>query len=107
MSAGRSIAEIRYENGRVEEVLEFLKRTRSELRMLRKTRVYRDRVQVIDVNGDWFEVSGIGYPDLDVVPVLIAVNTNFNKDTIHKPTDDECKEFLTGRRYAWAADRVM
>ena len=107
MSAGRSVAEIRYENGRVDAVLEFLKRTRSELRMLRKVRVYHDRVQVVDVNGDWFEVLGVGYPDADVVPVLIAVNTNFNKDTIHNPTRDEYKEFLTGRRYPWAADRVM
>lgn len=104
---GRSIAETRYENGRVADVLEFLKRTRSELRVLRKVRVYRDRVLVIDVNGDWFEVTSLGYPDPDVVPVLKAVNTNFNKDTIHKPTEDEYKEFLTGRRYAWAADRVM
>lgn len=101
------MAEIRYQSGRVDEVLEFLKRTRSELRMLRKVRVHRDRVQVIDVNGDWFEVTGIGYADSDVVAVLIAVNTNFNKDTIHKPTEDEFKEFLAGRRYPWAADRVM
>ena len=59
MIAGRWRAEIRYEPGHVNEVLEFLKRTRSELRMLRKAYVYRDRVQVIDVNGDWFEVQAI------------------------------------------------
>ena len=98
---------MRIEAGQVTEALEFLKRTRSELRMLRKTRVYRDKVQVFDVNGDWFEVSGVGYPDADVVPVLDAVNTAFNRETIHRPTEDEYKELKTGRRYTWAADRVM
>jgi hypothetical protein len=107
MSAGRCLADIRYQPGQVNEVLEFLKRTRSELRMLRKTYVYRDKVQVYDVNGDWFEVVGVGYPDTDVVPVLDAVNTAFNRETIHNPTEDEYKEFKTGRRYTWAADRVM
>jgi len=107
MSAGRCLADIRYQPGQVNEVLEFLKRTRSELRMLRKTYVYRDKVQVYDVNGDWFEVVGVGYPDSDVVPVLDAVNTAFNRETIHNPTEDEYKEFKTGRRYTWAADRVM
>jgi hypothetical protein len=101
------LAEIRYAPGQVNDVLEFLKRTRSELRMLRKAYVYRNKVQVIDVNGDWFEVIGIGYPDADVVGVLDAVNTAFNRETIHKPTEDEYKEFKTGRRYTWAADRVM
>ena len=107
MIAGKCLAEIRYEAGQVNEVLEFLKRTRSELRMLRKTYVFRDKVRIFDVNGDWFEVSGIGYPDADVVPVLDAVNTAFNRETIHKPVDAEYKEFKTGRRYTWALDRVM
>ncbi len=104
---GRAIAELRFEPGKFDEVLAFLKRTRSELRMLRKVRVSRDWVRVIDVNGDWFEVSGVGYSDADVVAVLKAVNTPFNPETIHQPTPDEFKEFLTSRRYCWAADRVM
>src|SRR5690242_3732017 len=107
MIAGKCLAENRYEAGYVDAVLEFLKRTRSELRMLRKTYVFRDKVQIFDVNGDWFEVKGIGYPDADVVPVLDAVNTAFNRETIHKPVDAEYKEFKTGRRYTWALDRVM
>ena len=96
-----------YTSGGLEAALEFLKRTRSELRMLRKAYVYRDKVRIFDVNGDWFEVNGVGYPDADVVPILDAVNTAFNRDTIHRPTADEYKEFKTGRRYTWAADRVM
>jgi len=72
MSAGRCVADIRYQPGQVNEVLEFLKRTRSELRMLRKAYVYRDRVQVLDVNGDWFQVNGVGYPDAEVVPGLVV-----------------------------------
>jgi hypothetical protein len=107
MSSGRVVASCRYEPNRLDDVLQFLKRIRSELRMVRKTRVYRDRVQVIDVNGDWFEVAGVGYPDTDVVPILQAVNTAFNRDTIHNPTNDQYKEFGAGRRYTWAADRVM
>lgn len=107
MPSGQCLAEYRYETGRVEDVREFLKRTRSELRMLRKVFVYRDRVQIFDVNGDWFEVTGIGYPAADIIPILDAVNTAFNRETIHKEIADEYKTFNTGRRYTWALDRVM
>jgi hypothetical protein len=86
---------------------EFLKRTRWELRTLRKARVWKDRLQVIDVNGDSFEVRGVGYPDADVIPLLRAVNAAFDPLTIHDPTDLEYKELLTGRRHPWAEDRVM
>ncbi len=87
--------------------LEFLKRTRWELRDLRMVRVWRDKVQVLDVNRDYFEIRGVGYPDPDVVPLLRAVNTAFDPATIHDPTDLEYKEFKTGRRHTWAEDRVM
>jgi hypothetical protein len=107
MNSGRAIAEHRFEPGKLDDVLAFLKRTRSELRMLRKVRVSREWVRVFDVNGDWFEVTGVGYGDADVVPILCAVNTPFNRETIHDPINDEFKEFRTSRRYAWAADRVM
>jgi hypothetical protein len=87
--------------------LEFLKRTRWELRELRYVRVWKDRVQIFDVNKDYFEVRGVGYPDADVVPLLRAVNTAFDPATIHEPTAAEYKEFFTGRRHTWAEDRVM
>ncbi|MCC6421310.1 MAG: hypothetical protein IT429_23985 [Gemmataceae bacterium] len=96
-----------YAPGGLEAVLEFLKRTRSELRELRKVRVWKDRVEVIDINHDCFEIRGLGYADADVAPVLQNINTNFNPQTIRDPTDLEYKEFLTGRRRAWAEDRVM
>jgi len=96
-----------YQTGEVEGALEFLKRTRGELRSLVKVRVWKDRTQVIDVNKDYFEIRGLGYVDPAIVPVLQNINTNFNKDTIHNPTDQEYKEFKTGRRYNWAQDRVM
>ena len=70
-------------------------------------RVWNDHLQVIDVNKDYFEVRGIGYPDADIVPLLRAVNTAFDPETIHDPTDAEYKEFVTGRRHPWAEDRVM
>jgi hypothetical protein len=87
--------------------LEFLKRTRWELRQLRKVHVFRDRFEILDVNGDRMEVRGIGFPDEAIVPLLRAINTAFDPKTIHNPTDAEYKEFATGRRHTWAEDRVM
>jgi len=91
----------------LDAALEFLKRTRSELRSLRRVRVWKDRLQIFDVNGDYFEVRGIGYPDADIVALLRAINTAFDPDTIHQPVAQEYKEFATGRRHTWAEDRVM
>jgi len=96
-----------YTPGGLEAALEFLKRTRSELRELYRVRVWKDHVRIIDVNKDFFEVRGLGYPDADVIPLLQFVNTAFNPDTIHNPVECEYKEFGTGRRWAWAHDRVM
>jgi hypothetical protein len=96
-----------YSSADLTAALEFLKRTRSELRSLRKVQVWPDRVQVFDVNGDYFEIVGLGYVQEAIVPVLRFVNTNFKPESIHNPTDRPYKEFLTGRRHAWAEDRVM
>jgi hypothetical protein len=93
--------------GELDLALEFLKRTRWELRALRKVHVFRDHVKIFDVNGDYFEVRGVGYPDADVIPILQAINTAFDPVKIHEPTTHEFKEFFTGRRHAWAEDRVM
>jgi hypothetical protein len=96
-----------FQTGALDPALEFLKRTRWELRQLRKVHVFRDRLLILDVNGDAFEIRGVGYPDADVVPLLRAVNTAFDPKTVHDPTGDDYKEFFTGRRHAWAEDRVM
>ncbi len=96
-----------YTPGGLDAALEFLKRTRSELRSLRMVRVWKDRLHVIDVNKDYFEVRGVGYPDADIVPLLRAVNTAFDPQTIHAATHLEYKELATGRRHTWAEDRVM
>jgi hypothetical protein len=96
-----------YTQGGLDAALEFLKRTRSELRSLRKVRVWKDRLHVIDVNKDYFEIRGLGYGDADVVPVLRNINTAFDPQKIHEPTTAEYKEFDTGRRHCWAEDRVM
>jgi hypothetical protein len=96
-----------YTAGGLDAALEFLKRTRAELRELRRVRAWKDRLQIFDVNKDVFEVRGIGYADPDVVPLLRMINAAFNPQTIHEPTDAEYKEFDTGRRYTWAHDRVM
>ena len=92
---------------RTSAALEFLKRTRWELRELRMVRVWSDRFQIIDVNKDYFEVRGVGFADPDIVPLLRAVNTAFDPAKIHELTSAEYKEFLTGRRHTWAEDRVM
>lgn len=96
-----------FQSAQLEDALKFLKRTRSELRTLRMVRVWRDRFQIYDVNGDAFEVRGVGYPDADVVPLLDAVDTVYKREQIHEATEADYKEFKTGRRYPWAADRVM
>jgi hypothetical protein len=96
-----------YSPGGLATALEFLKRTRAELRTLRKVRVWPDKLHIIDVNKDYFEIRGVGYTDADIVPLLRALNTAFNPETIHEPVDLEYKEFDTGRRHPWAEDRVM
>jgi hypothetical protein len=96
-----------YEAGQLTAALEFLKRTRSELRSLRKAHVWKDHLQIIDINGDCFEIRGIGYPDADIIPLLKAVNTAFDPATIHETVSVDYKEFTTGRRHTWAEDRVM
>jgi hypothetical protein len=91
----------------LEAALEFLKRTRAELRQLRKVRVWTDRLQIFDVNSDFFELRGVGYSEDAIVPLLRAVNTAFDPATIHNPVSEPYKEFKTGRRHPWAEDRVM
>jgi len=91
----------------LDRTLEFLKRTRWELRSLRKVHVHRDRVHIFDVNGDYFEVRGVGYPDADIIPILGAINTAFDPAKVHEPAAGDYKEYFTGRRHAWAEDRVM
>jgi hypothetical protein len=90
-----------------EAALEFLKRTRNELRQLRKVRVFKDKLHIIDVNKDYFEIRGVGYADEAVIPILKNINTAYNPETIHNPTDAEYKELDTGKRRPWAEDRVM
>ena len=96
-----------YTLGGLEAALEFLKRTRAELRAIRMVRVWPDRLQVIDVNKDCFEIRGIGYANPDIVPLLRMINTAFDPTKIHDATTLEYKEFDTGRRRPWAEDRVM
>lgn len=101
------LATFHYEAGNLADILEFLKRTRDELRMMRKVQVWTDRLRVFDVNGDCFEVTGIGYADGDIRPILDAVLTSYNPDSIHNAFAGEYKEFKTGKRHPWAEDRVM
>ena len=83
---------------KLDEVLEFLKRTRNELRTLRMVRVWTDRLQLFDVNGDYFEVRGIGYQDDGIKTVLDAVHTAYKPESIHHASQRPYKEFKTGKR---------
>lgn len=96
-----------YTHGGLDAALEFLKRTRSELRTLHRVRVWKDRLHILDVNQDFFEVRSLGYKDADIIPLLRNLNTAFNPETIHNEIDVEYKEFGAGQRYTWAHDRVM
>jgi hypothetical protein len=96
-----------FSDGGLEAALAFFRRTRNELRILRMVQVATDSVRLFDINGDYFELHGLGYPDAEIVPVLRSFDTPFNPETIHTPIAGPFKEFKTGRRYPWAADRVM
>jgi hypothetical protein len=96
-----------YAPGGIDAALAFVKRTRNELRTLRVVRIWKDRLQIIDVNKDCFEVRGLGYESPDIIPILQEINAAYKPETIHKPTDAEYKELVTGRRHPWAEDRVM
>ena len=107
MSSVQPLATHQFQAGQVKQTLEFLKRTRNELRMLRKVRVWTDQFHVYDVNGDCFEICGIGYPDDDIRPILDAVHTAYKPESVHGPFAGPYKEFKTGKRRPWAEDRVM
>jgi hypothetical protein len=96
-----------HQAGKLDATLEFIKRTRFELRALRKVRVWTDKVHILDINHDIFEITGVGYPDADIVAILQAINTAFDPATIHQAATTDFKEFETGRRYPWARDRVL
>jgi hypothetical protein len=64
-------------------------------------------LQIIDVNGDYFELRGVGYPDAEVAVLLRAINAAFDPETINQPVPGEYREVLTGKCHPWAHDRVM
>lgn len=111
MAESSPLAKHDFQSGDVNDALQFLKRIRAELRTICKVRIWTDHFRVYDVNGDSFEILNLGYPDPEIVTILDAVNTVYKRDTIHtapeSADENHFKEFKTGRRYAWAADRVM
>ncbi|HIA18646.1 MAG TPA: hypothetical protein EYN70_04360, partial [Planctomycetaceae bacterium] len=60
MGEQQPLASHDYVSGSSQDALEFLKRTRSELRMLRFVRVWPDGFRLYDINGDCFEIRGPG-----------------------------------------------
>jgi len=96
-----------FADGGLDAAIAFFRRTRNELRTLRLVRVSTDWVRLFDINWDCFELRGLGYLDPEIVQVLKSFDTPFNPESIHAPIELPYKEFKTGRRYPWAADRVM
>ncbi len=100
-------ASLAYDAAQPDEMVAFVKRAWTELRTLRRVRVWQDRFRVYDINGDCLEVTGIGYPTEGITRLLDAVYAAYSPDVIHDPIAGDFKEFLTGKRYPWAQDRVM
>ena len=101
------VARHEFSEGGIDAALTFFRRTRDELGPLRLVRVSTGWVRLFDVNGDYFELCGLGYPDADIVPVLKSFDTPFDPAMIHVAIAAPYKEFMPGRRYPWAKDRVM
>ena len=97
-----------YTPGGLEAALEFLKRTRTELRMLR-TGCASGRTAFTSSTSTRISsrCAASATRDADIVPLLQNLNTAFNPETIHNEIDAEYKEFGAGKRYPWAHDRVM
>lgn len=104
---GEPLATHEFSHGELAAALIFFRRTRDELKALHKVRVSKDWVRLFDVNGDYFELRGLGYPQAEIIAVLKSFDTPFKPESIHQPIQLPYKEFATGRRYCWAADRVM
>ncbi len=100
------LASYRADPARLDEAIAFVRRTRAELRTLRKVRLWPDHLHIIDVNKDVFELLGIGYAHPDVQAILDEVNAAYDPRSLPLPVAD-FKEYDTGRRYPWAQDRVM
>jgi hypothetical protein len=52
-----------FADGGLNAAILFFRRTREELRMLRMVRVSTQWVRLFDINGDYFELRGLGYSD--------------------------------------------
>jgi len=107
MSAAEPLAVFDYQPGKLSELYEFLKRTRDELRSIRKIRISTTFLRVIDVNADFFEIRGFGYQDADAEAVLQNLNVAFKPDSLATPLNGPYKEFGAGKRYPWGYERVM
>ncbi len=104
---GTIVASHVHASGGLAETLDFVRRTRSELRQLRRVYAWIDRLHICDVNRDVFEVIGLGYADPDVIAVFKDINAAYDPRSLHLPTATEYKEFNLGRCHPWAEDRVM
>jgi hypothetical protein len=105
--SGTIVATHVHEPSAPDRSLAFLRRARSELRPLRRAYLWKDRVQICDINRDAFEVIGLGYPDAEVLPLLQEINASYDPATIHQPPTTDPKELTLSRRHPWAEDRVM
>lgn len=107
MSDAAPVAVHQHVAGELAATLDFLKQMRYRLRELRLAHVGEHWLRAFDVNGDFVEITGVGYVDDEIVAVLDALNAVYKRESIHAPAARPYKEFKTGKRRPWAEDRVM
>lgn len=105
---GQLVMTLDWPDGQSGQVPGLFHTLRTQLREWRFVRLWRDRLAVIDINGDYIYIEGLGYASPDIHHVLKAIGTAYNTQTIHdEPARGDYKQFKTGRRHPWAEDRVM
>lgn len=105
---GQLVRTLAWPQERAGEIPGLFHTLRTQLREWRFVRLWKDRLAVIDINGDYITIDGLGYASPDVHQILRAIGAAYNTQTIHDgPARGDFKEFKTPRRHPWAEDRVM
>ena len=70
-------------------------------------RVERGRTTIIDINRDEFVVEGLGYGDVNLIPLLRDLGAAFDPQDLSRVSRDDptAREFPLSRAWAWGAER--
>ena len=85
------------------ELIQFLRRERNKLRLLRKLVVSRDNTVIRDVNGEGIEFPGLTYGCAVLDELLRELGIVFPFKTLHDPesTPDGIREFVLSACWTW------